>query len=375
MKCILHVGTEKTGTSTIQDFIYRNRETLKSAGVLVPTNIGRNGNHRSLSLASYSHKNKDKHRKAIGLYSPRKQKNFKNKITNLLQKEILEAKSKGMKTICISSEHIHSRLRPNEELDNLKSILHEAGIKETRVIIYIREQVACMNSMLNTEVLWAGRTSDVPKPRTDEIWTNICDHKESIKRLRKTFGTKNIKVRIFEKESFFKSDLIADFLQAAEVEIAGEYIKEQEPRNRSISKNGLEILLELNKELPLYLNNGSFSEARKRIPYIFQEVFKEGEKYGMSKEMEYAYKLEYRSSNEWVRKEYFPERVTLFSTGDNKARRLYQAKSDSKLIAKTIASFANGDSFSSKYLIELLLRRISRKIGAIKVSLVNRVLG
>ncbi|MFA6575721.1 MAG: hypothetical protein WCS84_09900 [Nocardioides sp.] len=35
-RVLLHVGTPKTGTSYLQDVLFRNRRTLHSAGILYP---------------------------------------------------------------------------------------------------------------------------------------------------------------------------------------------------------------------------------------------------------------------------------------------------------------------------------------------------
>ena len=35
-RVLLHVGTPKTGTSYLQDVLFRNQETLKDAGILYP---------------------------------------------------------------------------------------------------------------------------------------------------------------------------------------------------------------------------------------------------------------------------------------------------------------------------------------------------
>ena len=35
-KVLLHVGTPKTGTSYLQDVLFRNRETLAAAGIAYP---------------------------------------------------------------------------------------------------------------------------------------------------------------------------------------------------------------------------------------------------------------------------------------------------------------------------------------------------
>ena len=51
---VLHIGTEKTGTTSIQEFLKKNRDKLRKKGVYIPQSpmVG-NGNHRWIpSLAN-----------------------------------------------------------------------------------------------------------------------------------------------------------------------------------------------------------------------------------------------------------------------------------------------------------------------------------
>ena len=44
MKCILHIGTEKTGTTILQDWLYDNQAELSKVGVCLSDNLGKTNN-------------------------------------------------------------------------------------------------------------------------------------------------------------------------------------------------------------------------------------------------------------------------------------------------------------------------------------------
>ena len=45
-RAILHIGTEKTGTTSIQKFLFQNRRKLLSSGTLFPESAGYISNQR-----------------------------------------------------------------------------------------------------------------------------------------------------------------------------------------------------------------------------------------------------------------------------------------------------------------------------------------
>ena len=44
MKCILHIGTEKTATTTLQNWLYDNQAALSKSGVYLSDNLGKTNN-------------------------------------------------------------------------------------------------------------------------------------------------------------------------------------------------------------------------------------------------------------------------------------------------------------------------------------------
>jgi len=84
MKIYIHIGFGKTGTTSIQDSLYRNNELLSSQGFLYPKTGLRGTGHHNLCK-----------------YSPHEGGEF-----NALVKEI---EAQNSSTVIISSESLHSK--------------------------------------------------------------------------------------------------------------------------------------------------------------------------------------------------------------------------------------------------------------------------
>ena len=71
MKAIIHIGTEKTGTTTIQEFLHLNRSKLANQGVAYLQSPGLRNNRK---LVTYCMKNNkvDNHVKNLAILSDAK---------------------------------------------------------------------------------------------------------------------------------------------------------------------------------------------------------------------------------------------------------------------------------------------------------------
>jgi len=129
MKCYLHIGTEKTGTTTIQNFFDLNRIILLEKGYIYTKNAGRT-NHTLLAVAAYNLHRRDEFTRLYGLDTNAELKLFQKNVIASLKDEIesIQIDYRNAKSIVFSSEHIQSRLTEIEEIERLKQILIHLGI-------------------------------------------------------------------------------------------------------------------------------------------------------------------------------------------------------------------------------------------------------
>ena len=149
--CILHIGTEKTGTTTLQWFLEHNREKLLSRGFFVPTPLETGITHTFLTTYSLDISNlKDNLRAGCQIKNIEDVIEHRNRIIEALSKEVRAvATRESVKTILLSSESCHSRLTTVEEVFRLKCLL-ERFADEFTVVVYLRPQHELLISIYDT---------------------------------------------------------------------------------------------------------------------------------------------------------------------------------------------------------------------------------
>ncbi len=308
MKCILHIGTEKTGSTSIQDFCFNNRQLLFQQDIIFSNSMlypGEN-NHSHLPYLGFGNERFDEYHVLHGLTDETKKGEHKNKIFLELEKEV---KSNPKKTFLFSSEHLQSRLWEEKEVEALKKNLINVGFNDFKIILYIRDQLSTAISLFSTGVKTGNVIDNVPTP-DDFLWNHICDHEGTINRWSSVFGDSSLLIRIFEKNEFVGNSLTIDFLNTAGLSNNDKF-DPVEVKNKSLSGLGIKVLNEINAQIPLYIG-GELNLDRSNITNFFEKYFTEGQRYCPNQEIIDHYDSAYKDSNERVRQNFFPEREKLF---------------------------------------------------------------
>ncbi|MEL6121862.1 MAG: hypothetical protein AAFR49_19585, partial [Pseudomonadota bacterium] len=106
MKCVLHIGTEKTGTTLLQRWLYENEAALSDQGVALSQSMGQPNNRR---FVAYAHGGIDDYLKSKSIFTEDERAAFFEGYKAQLAEEFAR-KSKEHHTFLITSEHFHSRL-------------------------------------------------------------------------------------------------------------------------------------------------------------------------------------------------------------------------------------------------------------------------
>jgi hypothetical protein len=300
VKAFLHIGTEKTGTTTIQYFLARNRQNLLDDGFLYPHSPEEKdepkfANCTHTKLAAFSaNKLQDMH-KYMKITNSETLSKFQNKFQIELAEELNQTNAKK---VIFSNEHCSSRLVQKEEIERLKKLL-EPFFEEIKIIIYLRRQDKFLLSAYSTAVI-GGRTEPFGLPSKEEIEQRY-DYWNILQKWESVFGKENIVVRVFEREQMIGGNPLSDFTNLLEIDITKRY-KIVKPLNESLDADSLEFLRLINRYIPIFIDNDFNQNRVKIIQFLrhYSKYYSERTYFSMPKDAIENFMLNFEDSNRQV---------------------------------------------------------------------------
>ncbi len=364
-RLLLHIGTEKTGTTTLQRFLHTNRERLRNDGWTLPTSLGEPDQRRLAALCN-DDTFTDAFLRRYGLAEPGSRATARKQWTEAFAQEVASANTPNL---VISSEHLSSRLFTDSEMERLKKFL-APHFETIDVVVYLRDPVDAALSLLSTQVQVGDPNGTLPDPPTawgegnDRSWISVCDHRQTLERWEKAFPGR-IQVRLFEPDALAGGSIVSDFKTVLGIAQRPGYT-EPERANESLGATGIALLAALNRRIPAFVD-GKPSSQRGALPeWVVRHLGSQG-KLQVTGSQRAAYENAYAQSNEWVRARYFPERQRLFSQPTTSgAENTQPATADIDGIADLVAalwlrqaSHSTSGSRGIKLLAEKLRRRLT----------------
>jgi len=305
MKLILHIGTDKTGTSTLQRFLYENRAALRDQGFLYPESLTFGAVQpacRKLPFIANAPDYVDDFIRAYGLTNPRRRHQARARYCSAFDRDLKRASD--CETTIISSEHLWTRLRTQDDLDRLREVV-APRFQEVTIIVYLREQTDYAVSRYSTAVKSGGTARSIPRP--DQLRANYND---LLAFWADGFPFDRFEVRLFEPTALVGGDIVRDFAQSAGIRL--DKLKLPDKRNESLDRLGLEILRRVNKYIPRFVGDRP-NPARANLVSYFNRHCITGDRLQPTPAQRRVYERFFHDSNDAVRRRYFPERHSLFT--------------------------------------------------------------
>ncbi|EAH8944807.1 hypothetical protein EWX29_07725, partial [Campylobacter jejuni] len=301
MTCYLHIGTMKTGTSSIQDFLYKNQNLLKIQKTLYPNSIKNSWHlHDHNPFAS-----------TIKYFL--EQANFSG-LDSYLKPLKQEINNSHSNKIIVSTENIQFLLYNEKYIQELQIILKNLGFTKIYIIIYLRNPSDLFISMCSQALKDGIPKKFLSLPSKNNKFKILCHHEQTLKNWANIFKKENLIIKLFSKNEFYQGDLLKDFIKTIGLEWDNNFII-PDKQNETLDLLGMEILNHFNNySIPILTN--------RYVDFIlnfFDKYFtsKNPElKFQPPKEIYQSYIDYFEESNEWVRKEFFPYKERLFPKKD-----------------------------------------------------------
>ena len=256
MRVIMHIGTEKTGSTALQSCLFSNEPALKEAGYALfrfskddPAQIP---NNRQIVAMFQDLEFWDDYFVQQGIKTAEGHAEFCAQVRSEFT-GWLGALPSHIHTVILTSEHFHSLLKNLDAVQALSEFFTPL-FKDVRVVGYFREQGDMCRSFYTTRLL-NGET------RAFDTFAQECvpeshyyNHLRMFSLWGDTFGDDTLTARIYDRKRLTGGDICTDFC-AAISEITNQPIELSSANatalNQSLGPSRQKLLRRLNQTLPV----------------------------------------------------------------------------------------------------------------------------
>lgn len=289
----LCIGTMKTGTSSLQAFMNKNRKALEKQGYCYPKNYirGRNILNRNAYFLVYKP------------YSDNEPSS--EEIWNKGMERIAEQAAQ-FDNIVLSDELIwHYSGRRENFWQRTKEAFEKIGC-QVKVVVYLRRQDELVQSLWNQNVKsgerWNITFEEFIEKKKHRYFP--LDYYKKLTKIAEIMGKENMIVRVYERGQFEGDDLIVDYTKALGIELNDDFQMLEGATNLSLQGNFVEIRRMVNgvpayQEMPDFLRKvlTKASTERNEVDPVEKTSF-------FNHEKQLAFLKRYAKSNEKVAREF-----------------------------------------------------------------------
>lgn len=201
MKLILHIGSPKTATTSLQHFFYHNRKALSESGFLLFDGLGEPNNiDFAAFFASNSFNNMGLWHRRRGILSEAdKHRFFKSRdFVYGIERQIAHA-SGFHHTAIISSEQLSSAVRKSADIERLARFTNER-FHSVQVVCFVRDQVEMIPSVWSTS-LKSGSTASLAKVTRTAVLTQSLNYLRMANAWSEHFGKENMLFSLYRSDA------------------------------------------------------------------------------------------------------------------------------------------------------------------------------
>lgn len=309
MKAIVHIGAPKTGSSTIQEFLFNNSKGMAAQGFRFHRNVEGRGSQFEYPLAALA---------SIDKLLPGAEEQTRYSSTDLashkatgaaIEAELAANSAAWQEPVALfSSEHIYPWIKSVKAMQALDRMFTQ-HFDHVTYILYVRNQEDLIVSEYS-EILKRGsnmRLQELIDQRTISL-----DNEPRVRMWVEAVGRDRFDLRLLDPTFLKDGDLLADFAAACGFNLDGLEIPSR--INESLSAPAAECLRGLNERIPQLLQSARPNPLRVGlVAQLMKLTPEDAPKLALTPNQRVQIMQGVGEANERLRADFFPQRSSLFS--------------------------------------------------------------
>jgi len=243
-RLIIHIGMPKTGSTSLQKFLFDYYDDLFSLGICYPKHL----HLHNIKFYPIFFENPFEYIDLRKRYSSKdvariKHEEYKNEWK-------VAFNNNDYQDLIISSENLY--LWPEEQINEFNKFI-KGCFEKVKIICYIREPISYLRSQIQQDIK-SGRIVEKNLDKLVKNYSSACRYSKYLKRWIEVFGEHSVELINFSNKYLIDGDLIQDFFYRISYKNISKNLGDTKKANVSLDSDIISFLYFFNQKYPMYID-------------------------------------------------------------------------------------------------------------------------